>query len=241
MMKKKIIKIVSIIIAFLLIFTFIYLFTGNYKASAEAKKYLVSSEEVKVEKINEGYFFDGKGDRTSIIFYPGAKVDYEAYSKLMYELARDGYDTVLLKMPFNIAFFGKNKAQKVLNRYEYEKVYVAGHSLGGVVANSFGASHTDEIEGIINLASYPAEDIPDDWKYLYIYGSEDMVMYREKYEDSKKYAPSGFKEVIIEGGNHAGFALYGPQKNDGMASISSDEQIERALLEIELFLKENSI
>ncbi len=235
---KKVIKIFMLIfIIGLLVFVFAYLFTGNYKAFEEAQQYLKSTDDVKVTKIDEGYFFDGKGDAFAIIFYPGAKVDYEAYSKLMYDLADVGYDTFLLKMPFNLAFFGKNKALKIMEKYEYDNVYVAGHSLGGVVANSFAADHNDDLMGVINFASYPAEQIPDDLYYIYIFGTEDMVMYREKYEESKKYAPQDFKEVIISGGNHSGFGLYGPQENDGEAKISKDEQIEQAVFEIDYYIK----
>ena len=241
MKKKKIKIIISLIIIIFMMnaLIFLYLCTGNYKAYDEAKEYLVSKDNVKVEKIDEGYFFDGSGEAFAIIFYPGAKVDYEAYSKLMYDLADIGYDTFLLKMPFNMAFFGKNKALKIMEKYEYDNVYVAGHSLGGVVANSFAAKHHEDLMGVINLASYPAEQIPDDLEYLYIFGSEDMVMYREKYEKSKEYVLSDYKEVIINGGNHAGFGLYGPQAGDGTATISQKEQIDKAVFEIDYFIKLN--
>ena len=238
-MKKKIIITISIIIALLIAFVFIYLFTGNYPASKEAKNYLVSDDQVSIEKIDNGYFFNGKGDQIAIVFYPGAKVDYEAYSMLMYDLAKSGYDSFLLKMPFNIAFFGSNRADDVLELYDYQNYYVAGHSLGGVIANGYAKEHSDKIDGVINLASYPAEEIPDSLKYLLIYGSNDMVMYKEKYEEAKELMPKEFTEIVIDGGNHAGFALYGKQAKDGEATITNQEQIDRAVREIDSFIRNN--
>ena len=50
-------------------------------------------------------------------------------------------------------------------------------------------------------------------------------MNREKYEKYKTNLPEEFTEIIIEGGNHAYFGMYGEQKGDGKASISATEQI----------------
>ena len=237
-MKKKIIIGIIVLLILMIVLAFLYLFTGNYNADKEAYEFLVSDENVTVSKIDDGYFFDGKGSNIAIIFYPGAKVEYIAYSKMMYDLASDGYDCFMLEMPFNIAFFGKDKAKSILDTYDYESIFVAGHSLGGVVANGFAVDNIDRISGIINLASYPAEQIPKQVPYLLIYGSEDMVMYKEKYEESKKYMPEGFKEIVIDGGNHAGFAQYGIQDKDGEPQIGSDEQEAIAVEEINKFIEE---
>jgi hypothetical protein len=60
-----------------------------------------------------------------------------------------------------------------------------------------------------------------------IYGSEDGVMNREKYDKYKTNLPSDFTEEIIAGGNHAGFGMYGIQEGDGSATITTVEQIEK--------------
>ena len=73
-----------------------------YHADSSVKEYLKSSSEVTVTKINNGYYFDGKGSNNAIIFYPGAKVEYISYAPLMYNLAKEGIDTFLIDMPFNI-------------------------------------------------------------------------------------------------------------------------------------------
>lgn len=37
--------------------------------------------------------------------------------------------------------------------------------------------------------------------------------------------PAGFQEVIIDGGCHAYFGMYGAQEGDGNPSISNEQQI----------------
>ena len=53
----------------------IYLCTGNYHANEDCMNYLKTTEIVNVSKIKDGYFYDGPGKDTAIIFYPGAKVE----------------------------------------------------------------------------------------------------------------------------------------------------------------------
>lgn len=41
------------------------------------------------------------------------------------------------------------------------------------------------------------------------------MLNRDKYNDSLKYMPADFNELVIEGGNHAGFGSYGAQAGMG--------------------------
>lgn len=225
-MRKFLKIIIGIIIIVLVLFllTFIYLCTGNYKPEKEALKYLNSDDNVTVSEIKEGYFFDGKGIDTAVVFYPGAKVDYKSYAKLMYMIAENGYDCFLLKMPFNMAIFNVNKADKILDKYNYDNWYVAGHSMGGAMACNYACSHSDNLKGVIALAGYPTKTIPDNLELYLIYGSEDKILSMDVYNESRKYYPTNAKELVIQGGNHAGFANYGEQKKDGKATISTEEQ-----------------
>ena len=78
--------------------------------------------------------------------------------------------------------------------------------------------------GIISLASYPTKEIPSNIEYISFYGDEDKILNLEKLNESKKYLPDNYRILVIEGGNHSGFANYGNQKGDGNAKITSDKQ-----------------
>ena len=210
------------IILFLLV-TYIYLSAYN-KALPEAKEYLNSSETVKIDQHDRDFLFDGPGEDDLIIFYPGAKVDVTAYAPLLYKLAENGYDTHIVHMPFNMAFFGVNRADKVFKKHNYKNVYLMGHSLGGAMASVYTAKHTDIVKGLILLASYSTEKIDDSIPVISIYGSLDACLNKKLYEKNYSNFPKTFKEVIIEGGNHTQFAYYKLQQGDNKATISFDEQ-----------------
>lgn len=184
-------------------------------------------------KISEGIYLDGSGEENALIFYPGAKVEYTAYLPLCYELAEQGIDCFLVKMPCNLAFLGQNKAQGLMQDYTYENWYLSGHSLGGAMAASYAAEHLKEIDGLVLLAAYPTKSLDrENFSVLSLYGSEDGVLNMEKVETGRKLMPDNYMEVCIEGGNHAYFGDYGEQKGDGVAKITREEQTKQTVDEI---------
>lgn len=227
-MKKKII---IIFILLILLLSFIYL--NTYYKAIDVDKYLKNNNDVEVLKIKEGYYFDGDGGKDVIIFYPGAKVEYISYAPLMNKLAKEGIDTILLEMPFNIAFFDMKAANRVIDKYKYDNYYIMGHSLGGVVATSI---NIDKVKGYILLASYSTNKIENERGVLSIYGDKDKVLNMKEYNKNRVNLPLKYKEVVIKGGNHANFGDYGRQKKDGKASISRDKQQSITVKEIKEFL-----
>ncbi len=178
---------------------------------------------VRMEKIDGGYFFDGPGEDTALIFYPGAKVATEAYAPLLAALAEKGVDCFLADMPFRMAIFGSSLADKFLSTYSYDRWVAAGHSMGGLVISGYAASHS-EIDTLILLGAYPGSTIPDDIRLCSVYGSQDGCLNREAYENAKAYWPASSCEFVLEGGNHAQYADYGPQSGDLEPEISRQEQ-----------------
>ena len=134
---NKIIKIG--IILFLIVFVggfFVYA-QFYYHAEKTATDYLNGTDDVNVSKISKGLFLDGYGNNTTIIFYPGAKVEYTSYLPLFTNLASKGIDCYLVEMPFNLAFFGTNSADDIIKNSSYQHYFMAGHSLGGAMAGSY--------------------------------------------------------------------------------------------------------
>ena len=180
----------------------------------------------------------GVDEPAGLIFYPGGKVEYTAYAPLMEQLAEKGVLCVLVKMPANLAVLDMGAAEAHLDEFpDIENWYVGGHSLGGSMAASYAAEHADELEGLLLLAAYSTADLTGSGlDVLSIYGSEDGVLNMEKYNEYRPNLPEETTtEVIIEGGNHAGFGDYGPQDGDGEASLSGEEQREmtvEAVMEI---------
>lgn len=195
-----------------------------YHATPEAVAALAGSSTVAVTHEEGAYAFDGPGTDTALAFYPGAKVEAAAYAPLMLKLAEQGMDCFLLEMPFNVAFLGLDKAGDIMARHDYGRWVVAGHSLGGVAASSFAASHADDVDGVALLAAYPTTQINGNVRMCLVYGTEDGCLDRAAYDDARPLWPDGARETVIQGGNHAQFGNYGEQSGDGGAFISAAEQ-----------------
>jgi len=234
-MKKKIILIGIIVIALLMIYTAL---NTCYHADKSMESYLVSTDTVKVEKIKEGYFFDGPGKDAAFIFYPGAQVEYTAYASLLFNTAELGIDTFLIKMPLNYAFLGSNKATSIIKKYNYDSFFMGGHSLGGAMAANYTSRNKDKIKGLILLAAYSTSKIPEKIPVLSIYGTNDTVLNEENY---KKYLTNlkNVEELEIEGGIHAYFGYYSKQKHDGHALITREEQQQTTNQAIKKFINKN--
>lgn len=164
--------------------------------------------------------------QAGLIFYPGGLVDHAAYASLMEELRNRGILCLLIRMPLDLAVLDADAAEGITAAYpEASRWLIGGHSLGGAMAADYAAKHPEEYEGLVLLGAYSAADLRDTkLKVLSVYGSEDGVLNREKYERSLGNYPAEFTERVIAGGNHAQFGSYGQQKGDGEAQISAEEQ-----------------
>ena len=215
---------ISIVCGVLIIAVIGLIYLNIYSPAESDALQTISQNSATITETDYGYFFDSESENTALVFYPGAKVDEKAYAPLMQKLADGGVDCFLLKMPFHMAIFDMNAADKVISVNNYDTWILAGHSMGGVAASTYAAEHTDTVDGLVLLASYPNEQIPDNIAVLSLYGSEDSVLEKDAYEGSKHYFPATYDEVVIDGGNHAEFADYGEQKGDGIATLSAEEQ-----------------
>lgn len=223
--RKRDVVLILLLLICLLAAGCVWYVTDYYKCEEEVQSYFLNSDPVRIEEMENGLLLDGPGSENAFVFYPGAKVEYTAYVPLLYQIAENGTDVFLLKMPCNLAFLGMNRADDIISSYEYEHWYLSGHSLGGAMAAAYAAEHLDRLDGLVLLAAYPTKSLQvEGFSVLSLYGSEDGVLQMEKVEQGRAYMPDEYTEICIQGGNHAQFGNYGAQKKDGVATLSREEQ-----------------
>ncbi|MBM6717106.1 alpha/beta fold hydrolase [Gemmiger formicilis] len=167
---------------------------------------------------------------TALIFYPGAKVEGNAYLPLLDKIRQTGVTCILVNMPFHMAIFDADAATDVMADFpQYSHWYIAGHSMGGAMASQFAADHPEAVDGLILLGAYIYGDYPPA-DTLTVYGSLNQSV-----EDKLDYTEN---VVEIQGGNHAQFGNYGPQKGDAPAAISAEEQQTQTVDAIESFIRQ---
>lgn len=174
------------------------------------------------------------------IFYPGGKVEAIAYEPLLKALASERMLCVLVEMPFNLAVFDMNAAEGIPEQFPaVTNWYLGGHFLGGSMAASYLSKHTTDYKGLILLGSYSTANLSETGlSVLSVYGSEDKVLNKENYEADKANLPTDFTEIVIEGGCHAYFGMYGAQDGDGTPTISNEAQIKATVDAVTAFLEE---
>lgn len=227
--KKIFIIFVSVTVALAITVGACAIYLGDYYRAAEgAITVFDQSENITVTTLENGnVVFEPQGATAGFIFYPGGKVEHNAYQPLMAELARNGVLCVLVEMPFRLAVLDMNAADGIREAYPHiERWYIGGHSLGGSMAASYLENNAEDYDGLVLLGSYSTADLSDcALDVISIFGSEDKVMNREKYNENESNLPDDFIEIVIDGGCHAYFGMYGAQEGDGMPTISNSEQI----------------
>lgn len=229
--KRKIFFAITIpVIILAIIFSACAVYLGDYYASQVSGFANVCPSETVSRKILEDgtIVYKPESVKAGLVFYPGGKVENTSYEPLMNACADRGILCVLVKMPFHLAVFDMNAADGIREQFpEIENWYIGGHSLGGSMAAAYLEKNADNFAGLILLGSYSTADLSEtDLRVLSVYGSEDRVLNREKYEECRKNLPADFSEFVIDGGCHAYFGIYGEQTGDGTPSINAMEQIE---------------
>lgn len=258
--ERKVIMILSIAAIFSILMCGVLFYINDfYKATETADTAMFGNEQIAVTEKGKYYVFSLKEEsvgnneadtskeseetseekqdiqqdisRKGIIFYPGGKVEETAYAPFLLELAENGYEVYLVKMPAKLAILGKNRAEEIMETASHITEWtMMGHSLGGAMAASFSAEHDAQVDNLVLLAAYSTENLKDkDMDVYSFYGTEDNVLNMEKYQEYYTNLPEDVIEEVIHGGNHAGYAYYGEQDGDGEASISREEQQECVL------------
>ena len=201
-----------------------------YRGDTASIEAFLPGSDIPMQTDARGYLvFAPEGAEDGFIFYPGGKVEYTAYIPLAKALASQGTLCVIVEMPCNLAVLDMDAAEGIREAYpQIEDWYIGGHSLGGSMAASYLSGCAEDFEGLVLLGSYSTADLSrSGLSVLSVYGSEDLVMNREKYTQYRQNLPADFTEVILDGGCHAYFGMYGPQDGDGIPSITAEDQILR--------------
>jgi hypothetical protein len=196
---------------------------------AEAQTALESLDTSRLER-RKGLVFSPQGGISGVglILYPGGRVRPEAYAPLAEAIADRGYLTVIPRMRLNLAVLEIQAADEMMAAYpEVDRWVIGGHSLGGAMAAEYAADQPEKVQGLVLYAAYPAEstDLSErDLEVLSIYATRDGLASMEEVLASADRLPEDTDWVEIEGGNHAGFGWYGPQRGDFPATIQKEEQ-----------------
>lgn len=163
-----------------------------------------------------------------LIIYPGGRVDYRSYAPPAHAIAAEGYLTIIAPMPLNLAVFGVNTANDIINAYPNITAWaIGGHSLGGTMAAQFTHDNPSKIQGLVLWAAYPASGTnlsQIKLKAVTIHGTNDGLVSTKQIDDSLGQLPSDTVHIEINGGNHAQFGWYGDQTGDNPATTSREQQ-----------------
>ncbi|MCX7029323.1 MAG: alpha/beta hydrolase [Spirochaetes bacterium] len=183
----------------------------------------------------------GGAARTGLVFYPGGLVDHRAYVPLAARIAGAGHPVAIVRMPLDLAVLGKRRGLAAAQALpSVGRWAIGGHSLGGAMAADLVHAEPGRFAGLVLLAaSYPPDGASiagTGLPALSIVGTRDRVVNPEKLASAPSLLPPEARFVRIEGGNHAQFGDYGPQKGDGAPGITREEQLAVAGTEIARFL-----
>jgi hypothetical protein len=227
-----------------------------YPAMQEALDAMVSDSMVTVRTVeveeweedsNYYYAFEPNNVDPTVgfIIYPGAWLDPRAYAPAAHAIAAQGFLTVIVKMPDDVAVKGHKRANEIMSEYPGIKRWsIGGHSLGGSFSCAYAKEFTDKLAGVILWASYPSQSFRLDdteLKAISIYGTNDG--HPETIEASAEHLPAGAEFVKIEGGNHTQFGYYDTspmayQEGDNPADITREEQQAQVIQATVVFLEQ---
>ena len=231
-MKKTLNRIlIGLLLLIILLVGAFYIYALDYYRADEVAIAVMQSDAITLVEDNFIVLSPNTPGDTAIIFYPGAKVEYFSYLPMMEKIMLSSNVTcILVKMPFNMAIFDSDAANKIISRFpDIENWYIAGHSMGGAMASDYASKNQDKIRGLLLFGAYIYGNYPDE-NALTVYGS-----FNTSVEEKINYTEN---IVVIEGGNHAQFGNYGNQKGDPDATISSEEQQNIAVVAVHEFIEQ---
>ncbi|MFE3461037.1 alpha/beta hydrolase [Nocardiopsis aegyptia] len=190
---------------------------------------------------------EGPASGAGVVFYPGARVEAEAYAASWAPVVEaTGTTVVIPRMPLHLAVLDPDRADTAVADHGegVERWYLGGHSLGGAMAAAHaGGEPAFPVAGVVLWGSYATEGAGladrNDLAVLSVSGSEDGLSDPAAVEANRDHLPEDAVTVEIDGMNHAQFGAYGDQFGDGAARID-DPAARSALAEtVTAFLEQH--
>ena len=216
----------------------------SFRARDVDSKLLQSNDSVAVSSTPESLSFTPvtAAAKVGLLFFPGGGVEPEAYAPLVSAVARQGYPSVIIRLPYRFAPFAEHRKEACHRAHEWvarqpqvAAWVVAGHSKGGAIATELVSAQPTWIRGLILIGTtHPKEldlsklSIP----VKKIFGSQDGIATEEKTLANRSKLPTHAQWVRIAGGNHSQFGYYGLQLRDRKAAITREVQQRLTLTEI---------
>ena len=170
------------------------------------------------------------------IFYTGALVRPQAYEWLGVTLAPLGVRTLIPVMPLDLAVLAPGRANRLLDSLEGSgPVVVGGHSLGGAMAARYALRNPERVDGLVLMGAYSAasDDLSDlSLPVLDLAAENDGLATVEDVRNGLNRLPADTTFELVDGSVHAFFGRYGPQRGDGLPSVTrarAEAQISEAL------------
>ena len=202
------------------------------------------------------YLPPGTKDTIKCAFFliPSEKVDHLAYAGIASQLSDAGLLVVVqntepYRLPSTLVGSGLDDILEIINQVKQEYTInewaIGGHGMGSIAA----ALLVEKLKSkkLVIWGAYPAWNVDlhdSNISILTVIGSKDgyWTSQTEKERDNFKslLPPENGRTVfleMIEGGNHSGFAHYGPIPNDGERDIRVEEQQKKVASVTALFLK----
>lgn len=196
------------------------------RAESDAWKSVLTDPTIAVEEHADAVVLRPAEETTTaigLVFYPGAKVDAEAYAQRLTGIVDEASATVVIVKPWLRLAIVDPRGLSTFTDYSpgTKSWMVGGHSMGGVRA----CSAVDDADALVLFGSYCAADLSgDQLPVLSLSGSEDGLSTPKKVAEARKKLPASATMVEIPGASHSSFGDYGAQKGDGSPHIS-DEQM----------------
>jgi pimeloyl-ACP methyl ester carboxylesterase len=126
-----------------------------------------------------------------------------------------------------LAVIAPNREAKLLEiTGRYDRVIIGGHSLGGAMAARFALKNPEKVNGLILMGAFSAKsddlsvlDIPT----LSLAAEHDGLATLDEIKASLVRLPKDTTLEIIQGAVHSFFGRYGPQRGDGIPSVSRSQ------------------